>query len=107
MTPALEISERPAAARDGVVLALAGELDLATVDLLTTRLADAARNGQSVVLDLSDLDFIDSSGIRAFLQATAEASRDGWSFAITQPPARIQRVFEVAGVHAFLPHVER
>ena len=104
MTPSFGISERDGAG-DAVVLALSGELDMATVSRLTERLDDAARKRQSVVLDLSDLDFIDSSGLRAFLEATAEASRDGWSFAITSPPARIRRVFEVAGVHEFLPFV--
>jgi anti-anti-sigma factor len=104
-TPSFDISERHGPG-DAVILALSGELDMATVGVLTKRLDDAARIRQPVVLDLSELQFIDSSGLRAFLKATAEASRDGWSFAITRAPERIRRVFDVAGVATFLPFVE-
>src|SRR5690242_50489 len=47
----------------GVVLTLAGELDLATAPALQERLDHAMRGKSAVVIDLSRLRFIDSSGL--------------------------------------------
>lgn len=79
-------------------LKLLGELDLATVPILHQRLASASERKESVILDLSELEFIDSSGLRVLITAHADASRDGWSLRFTEPGDRIRRVFVVAGV---------
>ena len=68
----LELSERQDA--DGAVrLTLIGELDLSVTDRLRGRLDQLGRSQQRVRLDLSQLDFIDCSGLRAILNALADA----------------------------------
>src|SRR5687768_1490211 len=76
MPPILEIKERRS--EDGaLLLALVGELDLATVPALGERLQSASASREAVVLDLAELEFMDSAGLRLLLEATADASRDG------------------------------
>lgn len=79
-------------------LRLLGELDLATVPLLQERLRAASERKEAPLLDLSELEFIDSSGIRLLITADADARSDGWSLGFTKPGDRIARVFLVAGV---------
>ncbi len=79
-----------------------GELDMATQEQLRTALAEAARFGV-VVLDLGELRFLDTSGLRLILE-TAEASRrDGFRFAVRPGAEPVQRLFEVAGVMDLVP----
>ncbi len=68
----LELSERQDA--DGAVrLTLIGELDLSVTDRLRGRLDQLGRSQRRVRLDLSQLDFIDCSGVRAILNALTDA----------------------------------
>ncbi|HEY1329844.1 MAG TPA: STAS domain-containing protein [Actinomycetota bacterium] len=50
---------------------LEGEADMSTEDLLLSTLEEARRNGHPIVLDLSGLTFLDSSGLRVFLRVAA------------------------------------
>jgi anti-sigma B factor antagonist len=62
---------------DGVLrVALAGELDLAVADQLALRLAQLRRDQVSVRLDLSHLEFTDSTGIRVLLEAVRNGSQN-------------------------------
>ncbi len=75
----------------GVRLRLSGELDVAVVGRLHDRLKSLARTGESVQLDLSDLSFIDSSGLNLIITAFREAQRDGWELHVEpnlSPPVR-------------------
>lgn len=68
----LELSEGRDA--DGAVrLTLIGELDLSATDRLRGRLDQLGRSQRRVRLDLSQLEFIDCSGVRAILNALADA----------------------------------
>jgi anti-anti-sigma factor len=78
-------------------LQLDGELDAATTVMLTEALADASRQSESVVLDLRELHFMDSSGLRVLLNAQADAARDGWSLWIANPQPAVIRLFEITG----------
>jgi anti-anti-sigma factor len=93
--------------RDGVtVLTLHGELDLAYSDDLWARLAGYRDRGEPVLLDLDQLEFIDSSGLRVLLQAT-QASEDGeWRFHVTKGSAAVARLLRGAGLEGRLPTVE-
>jgi anti-anti-sigma factor len=80
-----------------------GEIDLATVSMLRRHtsfyLADHA---EIVVLDLSAVSFIDSSGLHALLQATED---DGDRLRIIPSPACL-RLFDIAGVRDRLPLID-
>jgi anti-anti-sigma factor len=70
----LELNERQDT--DGVVrLTLIGELDLSVTERLRARLDQLHRSRRRVRLDLSQLEFIDCSGVRAILNALADARR--------------------------------
>ena len=76
-----------------------GELDLSTVRMLEVRL-DALREAgcPSVVLDLRQLEFMDSSGAHLALQHHALAQLEGRSFELIGGPRSVQRVFEILGL---------
>jgi anti-anti-sigma factor len=57
---------------DDVVLHLAGELDLAVKEQLSSALASARVDGRPLVLDLTDVTFLDSSGLAVLLEANRD-----------------------------------
>jgi anti-sigma B factor antagonist len=65
------------------VLAVSGELDLAKAQEFTAGLRDQLAEG-AVVLDLRELSFMDSSGVRALDELLREAGRDGRSLLIVE-----------------------
>jgi anti-anti-sigma factor len=52
-----------------VVLSVLGEVDMATASEFQGHLARAATNGSPVIVDLSEIAFIDSSGLRELHRA--------------------------------------
>jgi anti-anti-sigma factor len=87
-------------------IALEGELDLSNRDALEEEMEEiaAAEPGPSVLLvDLSELQFIDSCGIASLVRA-AERSRDGGPrLEIIHGPEPVRRVFKIAGLAELLP----
>lgn len=68
--------------RGGVRLMLVGELDLSTASALEQRLNQLRAEQMPVRVDLSRLEFIDSSGLRALITAWNAARDDHWRFEI-------------------------
>jgi anti-anti-sigma factor len=80
-----------------------GELDISTVPRLRDALREA--RGQDVPLvrlDISQLSFIDSTGLRALLVAAREAEVEGWRLALTRAPAHVQQMFELTRTEGLL-----
>ena len=68
---------------DGAVrMTLTGELDLSATGGLKARLDEVQQGTRRVRLDLSELEFIDCSGIRAILDAMGQARRAGCRFEV-------------------------
>jgi len=81
------------------VIAVAGELDIATAPTLCARL-DATRSGRRprLLIDLSGVDFCDSTGLRALLGAASEVRAHGGRFAVVCPPSGdVARLLEIVG----------
>jgi anti-sigma B factor antagonist len=79
-----EVNEQESA--DGVVLAVAGELDIQTVVELESRVDEVLRRGiERLVLDLAELAFMDSSGLRFLLVVDQRARREGWTLSLVPP----------------------
>ena len=78
-------------------LRLAGELDLATAPGLTEALLDFASSEGEVHLDLSEVSFLDSSGLRVIL-ALARSRGDNGSVVLLNPSAFILRILEIMGI---------
>ena len=93
---------------DRVRVAFEGELDLATVGEAEAAVARARRETPGpLLLDLSGLTFLDSSGMRLVLQIDAACRRDSCELSIVPGPHGVQRVFELAGVLGTLPFAPR
>lgn len=88
----------------GVIqLVLEGELDLGGVPELTETLRELKRRGTSVRLDLSELTFMDSSGLGTVLEAVLDARRDGWRLEVHQELTRpVARLIEISGAGPYL-----
>jgi anti-anti-sigma factor len=86
---------------------ISGALDLATVPILESALTALRQAGfRRLILDLSGLGFMDSTGLRCILVRDAEARQDGFSFALVAAPRAVQRVFELTGTAARLTFID-
>jgi anti-sigma B factor antagonist len=95
---------------DGVrVIAVRGELDLSTASDLEGPLDDAVSTGDaSVLIDLSDCEFIDSTGIalivRAWQRLDRAADGDGnGRVVICSDNDQVRRVLEITGLELSIP----
>ena len=78
-----------------LVLAVDGELDLDTAGEFKAKLEDAIRFGSSrVIVDLTGCDFVDSSGLKALLQADIQLNGTG-PLTLIVPHANVLEVFEI------------
>lgn len=84
---------------DGV-LVVAGELDAHTAPRLAEALARV--EGVNAVIDMSAVDFVDSSGLRALIDAHQAAEGMGGRFVIRQPSPTVVRLFDISGVSDYL-----
>ena len=93
---------------DGLVqLVLRGELDLSTVDKVEQELAALEAEGERlVVLDLSGLTFLDSTGLRLMVTADQRAQKDGRRLVIVKGPETVQRVFSITKLDETLEMVD-
>jgi anti-anti-sigma factor len=88
---------------DGTVVAAAGELDLATAPEFESTLRDRLAAGP-VVLDLRELRFMDSSGVRVLDTLLREADEQGWRLTVRAGMHRsVRQVLELTGMMAALP----
>lgn len=94
--PVAPISIQPIAS--GV--AVTGEIDAYTAPALAAALA--AADHPELVVDLSGVEFVDSSGLRVLLEAHQTRQADGRTLVLAQPSPAVQRVLDVAGVDGYL-----
>jgi anti-sigma B factor antagonist len=108
-TPAshpFEIREHDA---DGVhVVAMRGELDLATAPRLAVRIDIARRDGaRRLLVDLTTADFCDSTGLRALVGCRREVVANGGRMAVAvHEDSAVGRMFALAGAHELMPVYE-
>lgn len=77
-------------------VALKGELDLSTADKVDRELKRAESVATSVlVLDLSGLTFLDSTGLRLIVEADQRARESDRRLVVVKGPAAVQRVFSI------------
>jgi anti-anti-sigma factor len=88
---------------DGLTIAIAGELDIAGAGDLDAAIRVARRSGRALTIDLSDLAFIDSSGLRVFLALQNAAVVEGFTYALIPGPPQVHRAFALCGLVETLP----
>lgn len=99
-TPTLQIStDGPEASSGDVTIVVAGDLDLdgaAELEITIERGVElAAETGGGVLLDLRDVAFIDSTGLRALLAGRVEADRRGVHLSTSGLSAAARRLLEL------------
>jgi anti-sigma B factor antagonist len=94
--------------RDGLVhVALAGELDLSTVAKVQEELRRVeASSPATLVVDLSKLTFLDSTGLRCIVTADERARTEGRRIVIVRGPDAVQRVFAITRLEERLEMVD-
>lgn len=81
---------------DRLILRLEGELDMLNAPLLESALEDEHAAGFGmIVLDLRQLGFIDSTGLRTIFSVRDQASRRGQRFAVTPGSEQVQRLLTI------------
>jgi anti-anti-sigma factor len=79
------------------LLSVGGELDIATAPRMIAALNEALSDMDSpLIVDLSDVVFMDSTGLALLMNARRRVMRRGQGFAIICPAGPISRVFEIA-----------
>ena len=95
--------------REGVVhsICLFGELDLATADTVQDELTHVeASNADSIIIDLSGLTFIDSTGIRLLYSAAARSRADCDRLTLLRGGAAVQRALQLTALEDRLPFAD-
>jgi anti-anti-sigma regulatory factor len=78
-------------------------LDVAVIDHLSTRLRELRKGGYPVRLDLSQLSFIDSSGIQEIIREISEARHARWPLEVDGPMTeQVARTVDLVGARPFL-----
>jgi anti-anti-sigma factor len=88
-----------AAPDGGLVLRLVGELDLSSVSIFVDALSEILDGDPTrIELDMSELSFIDSSGVGAYVTAYRRAAAKGAQLLVGERSALVERVLQLSGV---------
>jgi len=84
---------------DAIVLCIEGNIDLSNVSYFIERLYEASANGdRKILLDLTEVEFIDSTVVNALYGAAPRIRQYGGDLAIVITDSPAARVLELAGV---------
>jgi anti-sigma B factor antagonist len=85
---------------DHTIVTLAGEIDLYTAPRLQSELLAAMRSADPalVVVDMSGVEFCDSTGMNVLLAAHRHACERGGDLALAAPRAPVRKILEVTGL---------
>jgi anti-sigma B factor antagonist len=79
-----------------LIVALEGEIDLEQAGAVRRALLDALKKGRNVLVDLSQVTYIDSSGIASLVEGLQVAKRQKIDLALVSVSQRVRRVLELA-----------
>ncbi len=81
------------------MLALRGEVDMASAPLLDERLAAVVADDRcEVVVDVAEVTFIDAAGLRVLLQAGQRLAVDGRRLTLRAPSPFVRRLLDITGL---------
>jgi anti-sigma B factor antagonist len=95
--------------RDGEThtIGVRGEIDVAGAGRVERELLRAeATDAQAIVLDLSTLSFIDSTGVRMLVMAEARSRADSDRLQLRRPPESVLRVLRLTGIEDRMPFAD-
>ena len=85
-------------AQGGTNVAIFGELDLATANVVADALDEAIESDGEVVIDLRACGFVDSQGIAVLIKAALRLGEQGRKLQIKGVQERVMRILELAGI---------
>jgi anti-sigma B factor antagonist len=85
-------------------LRLVGELDMSNADQLADMLAEIGAAGDQVILDMSELTFIDSSGVHVILRYAVSLDGRG-PIVLLNPGPTVMKILQIVGADS-MPHVQ-
>jgi anti-anti-sigma factor len=90
------------------LLAVSGELDLAATPTLEQELARVRERGpELIIIDLRELEFMDSTGLSVLIRAHQDAQQSGYRLGIVNGSRQIRRLLTLTGVADRLIIVDR
>jgi anti-sigma B factor antagonist len=91
-----------------VYLKLNGELDAHSSEQLGRAMRAEEQDGcREVVLDLEDLDFIDSTGLSTLIAAASRAQAGGWTISVINARGKVRRVFDLTDMDSMLEYCQK
>ena len=85
--------------KKSLIVSLEGELDLHTAEEFKTKLITKINAGtKQLILDLGQVEFIDSSGLGAILSSYKKISSQGGLLTVVNVTPKVRRIFEVSGI---------
>jgi len=86
---------------DEAAIIVGGDLDLASADSLEREVAKQRADGVTrFLVDLGEVDFIDSTGLRVLLALRNDAKRNSHPLTLVPPPPTVRRIFTITGTRA-------
>jgi anti-anti-sigma factor len=86
-----------------VVLELSGELDVVSAPVLERHLGEVLTEPHArIMLDLDELEFVDSAGISVLIKAKQDAEAGGRTLVLRRPTEKVHRVFAIVGLADWL-----
>ena len=90
------------AADEATVIHVRGEIDLATAGRLRDVIEPHMGPKQTIILDFSEVDFMDSAVLHVLVQARGELTENGGSLILRNPSTAAHRLLTVAGANDLL-----
>jgi anti-anti-sigma factor len=87
---------------DAILIYVAGEIDIATVERLRDAIEPHLGPQQTIILDLSGVEFMDSSCINLLVQARGTLTADGGSLFLRDPSVAAHRLVTIMGLEDLL-----
>jgi anti-sigma B factor antagonist len=90
-------------ARGHVLARARGEIDLANAPALAATLEAAAASSQQIVVDLSAVTFLDSSGLSALVRAFDQVRAHDGQMAVVGPVGMVHQTLQISGLDRLFP----
>jgi anti-anti-sigma factor len=88
-----------------IFVRLCGEFDVACQDHFDRTIDELVQEARTLIIDLSDLQFIDSSGLRALLRVRERVAAGGHDLAVVTGNGQVRHAIELTGLDGVLPIV--
>jgi anti-sigma B factor antagonist len=106
----VEISVSQSATGDVPVVSVSGEVDVYSAPAVKAKLTELLQSGSTAIVDLSEVAFLDSTGLGALVEARAAAAEAGGVLPVVCNQERILKLFTITGldgVFSIHPSVEQ